>query len=89
MAHAGKRPGAGRKKGSVPLPKVNQEIKQELREIAREYYCEAIKALVKICETGKSESARDQRAASAARQRRGRPSRTPVRPSARASDIPL
>jgi hypothetical protein len=58
MAHGGKRPGAGRKKGSVPLPYVPREIKKELRDRAREHADAALEALVKICKDGESESAR-------------------------------
>jgi hypothetical protein len=65
MARGGKRKGAGRKlgakdkqpRGSPVIIAPGQE-RRELREAAREFTDDALKALVKICNGGQSESAR-------------------------------
>jgi hypothetical protein len=75
MARGGKRKGAGRRMGakdkkprSSPVIIAPAQEKRELREAAREWSDDALKTLVKICNSGHSESARV-----AARQRHSRP----------------
>jgi hypothetical protein len=61
MARGGKREGAGRRKGStggVRLPSVRSDIKQELRELAREHTDTALETLVRICKMSDSDAAR-------------------------------
>jgi hypothetical protein len=66
MPRGGKREGAGRKKGAKdgkprgtpPVLIAPAQERRELREAAREFTDDALKALVKICNGGQSESAR-------------------------------
>jgi len=66
MPRGGKREGAGRKKGAKDgkargTPSVliaPAQERRELREAAREFSSDALDALVKICRSGHSESAR-------------------------------
>jgi len=65
MARGGKREGAGRKKGSKhtrprssPVIIAPAQEKRELREAARQFTDDALKALAAICIEGKSEAAR-------------------------------
>jgi hypothetical protein len=61
VARGGKREGAGRRKGStggVRLPSVRPDIKQELRELAREHTDTALGTLVRICKMSDSDTAR-------------------------------
>jgi hypothetical protein len=52
MALGGKRPGAGRPKGS------RSKIGRDLRDAAQKHTAEALKALVQIARAGESEAAR-------------------------------
>ncbi len=56
MARGGKRPGAGRPKGS--LNKVSSQNKTDLRGLARSYTDIALEALADVAENGDSEGAR-------------------------------
>ena len=66
MPRGGKREGAGRKKGAKdgtprgtpPVLIAPAQERRELREAAREFSSDALDALVKICRSGHSESAR-------------------------------
>ena len=65
MARGGKREGAGRKKGSKdtrprssPVIIAPAQEKRELREAARQFTDDALKALAAICIEGQSEAAR-------------------------------
>jgi hypothetical protein len=65
MARGGKRPGAGRPKGSKdrkprssPVVIAAAQEKRELREAAREFTDSALKTLAAICKEGESETAR-------------------------------
>lgn len=56
MKRGGKRPGAGRKKGS--LARATREQKATLGELARKYTDQAMKTLAEVAGKGESESAR-------------------------------
>jgi hypothetical protein len=60
MSRGGRRDGAGRKKGSKvnQLPQIAPEIKRELRVLAREHAETALEALIKVCKSSDSDSAR-------------------------------
>jgi len=65
MARGGKRKGAGRKLGAKdkkprgsPVIIAPAQERRELREVARAFTDDALKALVKVCNHGQSESAR-------------------------------